>query len=182
MKSPVGVEEGRRQAAGRDAAAVGRVALLAAVYAALTVTPPLNAISYGMIQVRVAEALTVLPYFTSRAVPGLFLGCLVANVIGGLGVWDILLGSLTTLAAAFLTSRVRRPWLAPLPPVLLNALVVGTYVPRLLALSVPLPVGWAWVGAGELVACYGLGYPLLLYLGRRPRLLALLRDLSGGGR
>jgi len=150
------------------------VALIGAVYAVLTLLPPLRAISYGMIQVRVAEALTVLPYLTRAAVPGLFIGCLVANVAGGLGPVDMILGSLTTLAAALLTSRVRAPWLAPLPPVVLNALVVGTYVPKLLGLRVFLPVGWAWVGLGELVACYGLGYPLLLYLCRRPRLQSLL--------
>ncbi|HHY93689.1 MAG TPA: QueT transporter family protein [Firmicutes bacterium] len=156
------------------ARAVGRVALLGAVYALLTVLPPFSGISYGMIQVRVAEALTVLPYFTPLAIPGLFVGCLVANVIGGLGPLDMSLGSLTTLVAAFLTARVRRSWLAPLPPVLLNALVVGTYVPRLLGLHVPLFLGWVWVGAGELVACYGLGYPLLRFLEARPSLRALI--------
>lgn len=152
----------------------GRAALIGAVYALLTTVPPLEAISYRMVQVRVAEALTVLPFVTRAAIPGLFIGCLVANVAGGLGPVDMVLGSLTTLAAAWLTSRTRVAWLAPLPPVLLNALVVGTYVPRLLDLRVPLPVGWAWVGLGELVACYGLGLPFLLYLARRPRLWALL--------
>ena len=156
----------------------GRVALIGAAYAVLTLLPPLRAVSYGMVQVRVAEALTVLPYVTRAAIPGLFVGCLVANVAGGLGPLDMVLGSLTTLMAAWLTSRARVAWLAPLPPVILNALVVGTYVPVLLGLRVSLPVGWAWVGLGELVACYGLGYPLLAYLVRRPRLQSLLRGTT----
>ncbi|MDI6822973.1 MAG: QueT transporter family protein [Bacillota bacterium] len=162
----------------KPAAYWGRVAAIGAVYAALTLLPPLRAISYGMIQVRVAEALTVLPYITPAAIPGLFVGCLVANVVGGLGPVDMVLGSLTTLVAAWLTSRAGAVWLAPLPPVVLNALVVGSYVPLLLGLRVPLPVGWAWVGLGEAVACYGLGFPLLLYLLRRPRLCSLLRGVT----
>lgn len=166
---------GGRSRATVMAAYWGRVALIGAAYAALTLLPPLQAISYGMVQVRVAEALTVLPYVARPAIWGMFVGCMAANVAGGLGPVDMVLGSLTTLGAAWLTSRVRVPWLAPLPPVVLNALVVGTYVPRLLGLSVPLPVGWGWVGLGELVACYGLGYPLLLYLLRRPRLLSLIQ-------
>ena len=169
---------GRTRATG-VAAHWGRVALIGAAYAALTLLPPLQAISYGMVQVRVAEVLTVLPYVARPAIWGLFVGCLAANVAGGLGPVDMVLGSFTTLAAAWLTSRVRAPWLAPLPPVVLNALVVGTYVPRLLGLSVPLSVGWGWVGLGELVACYALGYPLLIYLLRRPRLLSLLRGPAG---
>lgn len=159
---------------GWGAAAAGRVAMLAALYALLTVLPPFNSFSYGLVQVRVAEALTVLPYLTPLGIPALFLGCLVANVIGGLGPVDMVLGSLTTLAAAYLSSRMPSPGLAPLPPVLLNGLVVGTYVPLLLHLEVPLPLGWAYVAAGEAVACYGLGYPLLASLRRRPRLLERL--------
>lgn len=171
-------EGGGRGPEGR-AAYWGRVAAVAALYACLTLLPPLRALGFGMVQVRVAEALTVLPYLAPAAVPGLFVGCLAANAAGGLGPVDMVLGSLTTLAAAWVTARVRSPWLAPLPPVVLNSLVVGSYVPALLGLRVPLPVGWAWVGLGEAVACYGLGLPLLLYVLRRPRLCSLLRGAGG---
>jgi uncharacterized membrane protein len=102
---------------------IAQVGIIAALYAAITIL--LAPISYGPIQVRVSEALTVLPFLTPAAVPGLFLGCLVANVYGGLGLPDIIGGSLCTLLAAFLTylvSKTRRPILAPVPPIVVNSL------------------------------------------------------------
>ncbi len=143
-----------------------RISLIAAVYLVLTVTPPLASISYGPVQVRVSEALMVLPAVTGEAVVGLFLGCLAANLVGGLGPVDVVLGSLATLLAGYLVSKVRNPWLVPVPTVLVNALVVGTYLPLILGLPTPLWVSWCYIGAGELVATYGLGLPLLFFLRR----------------
>ena len=80
--------------------------IIAALYAALTIA--LAPISYGPIQLRVSEALTILPYLTPAAIPGLFIGCLVANILGGLGIYDVVGGSLCTLLAAFLTYLVAR--------------------------------------------------------------------------
>jgi len=156
-------------------ATLARVGLIAAVYLVLTVTPPLASISYGPVQVRVSEALMVLPAVTGEAVVGLFLGCLVANLIGGLGPVDVVLGSLATLIAGYLTSRVRNPWLVPVPTVVVNALVVGTYLPLILDLPTPFWVSWAYIALGELVATTALGLPLLFFLRRRPGLLRLLR-------
>lgn len=146
-----------------NARRLARGAILAGIYAALTVA--LHPFSYGIMQVRVSEALTVLPFLMPDAVPALFVGVLIANLLGGLGLVDILLGSLATLIAALLTRRMPRAWLAPLPPVVINGLVVGTYLSFLMGF--PLLASIAWVSLGQILACYGLGYPLLVYLIRR---------------
>ena len=139
-----------------------RVALIAGVYAAVTLA--FFPLSYGAIQVRVAEALTVLPFLTPLAIPGLFVGCLLANILGGFGFYDIVFGSLATFAAAYVTSRMRSPALAPLPPVIINALVVPAYLSSIVRVPYfPLVIS---IAVGEAIACYALGYPLLLYLRR----------------
>ena len=155
--------------------AIARIGLLAAVYIVFTVLPPFSAISYGPVQVRVSEALMVLPAVTPLAVPALFLGCFVANLAGGLGPVDLIFGSLATLLAALIVSRLRNPWLVPIPTIVINALVVGTYLPFILGLPTPLWASWAYIGLGEMVATYGLGVPLLLVLRSRPSLVSLLR-------
>ncbi|MDP2871630.1 MAG: QueT transporter family protein [Bacillota bacterium] len=141
-----------------------RTAMIAGLYAALTVL--LAPISYGPLQVRVAEALTVLPFVSPAAVPGLFLGCVVANLWGGLGWQDVVFGSLATLLAALTTrwlGQTHRPaFLAPLPPVVFNALIVPAYLHVLFALPYWLTAGQVLLG--QVVACYALGYPLLLLL------------------
>lgn len=134
-----------------------RGAMIAGVYAVLTIifTP----ISYGPLQVRIAEALTVLPFIWPEAVAGLFVGCITANIVGGLGLWDIGLGSVATLWAAWLTSRMSKTGLAPLPPVLINGVIVGSYLSVLFGL--PWWSTMAYVAAGQTIACYLLGLPLL---------------------
>jgi len=139
--------------------------LVGALYFVITITPGISAISYGQFQLRIAEALTVLPFLYPGTIAGLFVGCLLANLFGPFGIQDVVFGSLLTLAAAwltFLTRKVGRPALAPLPPVVLNAFGVSAY----LHLFFGEPY-WAFVlsiAGGEIVACYGLGYPLLRYL------------------
>ncbi len=139
---------------------VTQAAIIAAVYAALTIA--LMPYSYGVMQVRVSEALTVLPFFTSAAVPGLFIGCIIANIVGGYGIWDIVLGSTATLIAAYTSYKLKRKIWVPLPPVIANALIIGTMLHYFLDLPLLYCIGW--VGLGELIACYGLGYPLLRFL------------------
>ena len=153
---------------------ISQVGIIAGLYAALTVV--LAPISYGPIQLRVSEALTVLPYLTPAAVPGLFIGCLVANIFGGLGIYDVVGGSLLTLLAAFLThlmARTRRPILAPLPPILVNSLGVSLYLHLLFQLPYWLTV--IYIGVGEIATCFVLGYPLLLIILRRKKLLEMFR-------
>lgn len=134
--------------------------IIAAMYAVITIL--LAPISYGPVQVRVAEALTVLPFFTGAAVPGLFIGCLISNMMGGYGLLDIVLGSLATLVAALITYKIKRKWLAPLPSVVINGLVIGVMLSFLTNTPVYFAIGA--VALGQLIACYGLGYPLLRIL------------------
>jgi uncharacterized membrane protein len=145
-----------------------RVALVAAIYAVLTLMPPFSSLSYGPVQVRVAEALTVLPFISGFYAWGLFVGCIVANLGSPYLVYDVVLGSLATLAAGLLTARMPRPYLAPLPPMIINAVVVGWYVGVLSDL--PYITTAAYILAGEFVACFAIGYPLLLYILRNERL------------
>ncbi len=140
-----------------DTRKMARSAIVAAVYA--TATIGFAPISFGMMQVRVAESLTVLPFLWPDTTVGLVLGCLVANIVGGYGLLDMGLGSVATLLAALITSRLKRETLAPLPPVVLNGLIVGAYLSHIL--GTPMAVTMAYVAAGQVVACYGLGLPLL---------------------
>lgn len=99
-----------------------QAAMIAAIYVVLCVV--FQPISYGPIQTRIAEALTVLPFFTPAAIPGLFVGCLIANVLGGGIILDVIAGSVATLIAAFATYALRNKskYLASVPPVAANAL------------------------------------------------------------
>ena len=101
-----------------------QAAMIAAIYVVLTLL--FRPISFGEIQVRISEALTILPLFTPAAVPGVFVGCLIANIIGGGILPDIIIGSLATLIGAVLTYRLREhtPLLAPLPPIAANTVIV----------------------------------------------------------
>lgn len=137
-----------------------QASLIAAVYAAITIA--LAPISYGQIQVRVSEALTILPAFAPAAIPGLFVGCIVANLYGGGGIIDIVFGSLATLFAAYLSYKMPRKLLVPLPPVIVNGIVVGYILNYLYGL--PLLITMGWVTIGQIIACYGLGYPLMKIL------------------
>jgi len=150
------------------------VGIIANLYEKITIAR--EPISYGPVQVRVSEVLTILPYLTPTAIPGLFIGCIVANIYGGLGIYDIIGGSLCTLLAAYLTylfSKTRKPILAPLPPVVVNALGVSFYLHFLFQLPYWLTV--AYIAMGEIVACYVLGYPLLLIILRREKLLEIFK-------
>jgi len=139
-----------------------RAAMIGAIYALLTIL--FAPISYGMIQVRISEMLMILPYFTPAAIPGLFVGCFIANMFGGMGILDIIFGSLATLISAYLVSKIKNRYLVPMPPVIINALIVG-YVLHIV-LGMPFYLTALWVGLGQLIACYGLGFPLLLLLER----------------
>jgi len=143
--------------------------MIAAIYVVLNII--FAPISYGPIQVRIAEALVVLPFIDPSAIIGLFLGCILANIYGGLGMVDIIGGSLCTLVAAYLTYKVKNPKLAPLPPVLINAFGVSIYLHLLFDL--PYWITVLYIGIGEVIACYILGYPLLILLIKNKKRLGL---------
>lgn len=164
-------------------------ALIAAAYTVLTYLAAMANLAYGPVQFRFSEALTILPIFTSAAVPGLTLGCLLSNILSGYGVYDMVFGTLATFLAAVLTRAARNvrvhnvPVLAPLPPVLLNALIVGLEItvvsggkfsPASFSLTV-FGANAASVGLGELVICYALGLPLAILIEKNKRLKTLLQ-------
>lgn len=129
-------------------------------YFLLTVLPPFSSFAYGPVQVRVSEAFAVLPFLFPEAMWGLAIGCFLANVFGGIGMVDIFLGPILTLLAGYLTSRVPRSFWAPLPPVLINGFGVPLYLAILL--RVPYLYTVFYVIVGEAIACYGLGWLLLV--------------------
>lgn len=138
-------------------------AMIAALYAVTTVL--LAPISYGETQFRVAEALTLLPMMTPAAIPGLTVGCLLANLWGSASALDMIFGPIATLLAALGTRALRKqPVLAALCPVLSNGLIVGTVLSRALGLPIALTMGT--VALGEAVVCLALGLPLYYALRR----------------
>ena len=140
-------------------------AVIASIYVVLTFL--FAPISYGVMQVRISEALTILPYFTPVAVPGLFVGCLVANILGPYGFLDMVFGSLATLLSAFFSYRLRKiSGIVPLPPVIINGLVIGSLLHWGYGVPVSLIGCILWVSLGQVISCYGLGYPLLKILKR----------------
>ena len=134
-------------------------AIIAAVYAAITLL--LAPMSFAAVQLRVSEAMTLLPILTPAAIPGLTVGCLVANLLGGAAPMDIAFGPLATLIAAIVTRKLRaKPWLAASAPVVSNALIIGLVLSLTLE-NMPFWFSAATVGLGEIGACYVLGLPLL---------------------
>lgn len=144
-------------------------ATVAAAYVACTML--LSSVSFGTVQLRLAEALTVLPYFSWAPVWGLFVGCLVSNLLFSFMPLDFVIGSAATLIAAFLTRALRKNrWLAPLPPVIINGLFIGGLLTFYETGGLPiatLVLNIGVVALGEAVVCYGLGLPLLLLIEKR---------------
>ena len=151
---------------------ITKTALIAALYAALTLL--MAPISFGVLQFRVSEVLTVLPMFTLSAVPGLTIGCLLANFIGS-GHWiDIVFGTLATLLAAVCSYLLRKhKWLVPLPPVIFNALIVGTYLYFLFPSNFTLLFSIGSIGFTEIAITYILGIPLIKILDKQGRRIQL---------
>ncbi|NPV53254.1 MAG: QueT transporter family protein [Firmicutes bacterium] len=143
--------------------ALTRAATIAGLYVVLCYA--LAPISFGPVQLRVAEALTVLPILYVEAVPALFIGCLLANIIGGLGPWDIFGGSLVTLIAAAVTYRFRHSVIAYLSPIVLNGLLVSAYLSAIF--KVPYVITALSISASEAIVVLLIGVPLIRYLRRR---------------
>lgn len=147
--------------------------MIAAVYAAATLLLPVP--QYGGVQFRVAEAMTLLPFLFPEAIPGLVVGCFLANFLGSPMMLDWLFGTLATLLAALMTRRMPNEWLAALPPVLCNAVIIGAEIAWFAvqdgaAFWPAFGLNALTVGLGETAACYLLGVPLLHVLSRVPSL------------
>lgn len=143
-------------------------AMIAAIYVVLTVL--FAPFGFGQIQVRIAEALTVLPFFTPAAIPGLFIGCLIGNIIGGAIIPDIIFGSLATLIGACFTYllRKRSKFLAPVPPILANTIVVPLVLYYAYGFNLPIPFMMLTVGIGEIISCGILGMILFSAVKKMP--------------
>ena len=155
--------------------------VVGAAYAALALFGSIFGVTYGPIQCRFSEALCVLPFLFPETAWGLGIGCLIANVFSPYGLLDIVVGSCATFLAALLTARCKKKWLAPLPPVLANMVLVGLVLSYEQAgTSAAFWPAYAFnaltVGAGELVACYGLGLLLLWRLEKSKALQNYLQN------
>lgn len=158
---------------------IATAGIIAALYAVLSYFASVFGVAYGPIQCRFSEALCVLPFLFPAATPGLFLGCLAANLLSPYGALDIVFGSLATLLAAVWTQHTRRKWLAPLPPVVCNMVLVGAVISfqevgLTAAFSGAFLYNAVTVGVGEAAACYILGGALLTAFERIPALRAHL--------
>ena len=133
-------------------------AIIAAIYVVLTYVAHLFGLDAGVIQIRLSEILCVLPMFFVAAIPGLYLGCLLANLLTG-AVWlDILVGPVATLIGALGTYALRKyRWIAPIPPILSNALIVPFVLAYGYGVEQAIPFMMLTVGAGEIISVYILG-------------------------
>ena len=146
-------------------------AVIAALYAVLTLV--FAPISFGPLQLRLAEILTILPMFTPAAIPGLFLGCALANLLGGAVVLDVVFGALATLLGALGGWLLRKNrWLVPLPAVAANGVIVPFVLRYGYGVDLPIPLMMLYVAAGEILGCYVLGELLASVILRRGGLFA----------
>ena len=137
-----------------------QAAVIAALYVVLTYV--FSAFASGVIQVRVSEALTILPAFTPAAIPGLVIGCLLSSTLTGCVLLDIIFGSVATLIGALGSYALRRhTWLVPIPPIVSNMVIVPFVLRYAYGATDAFPFMIATVGAGEIISCYLLG--MLLY-------------------
>ncbi len=142
---------------------ITQAAVIAALYVVLTYFASALGLSNGAIQIRFSEALTILPFFTPAAIPGLFIGCILANMLSGAVVWDIVFGSLATLIGAVFTYLFRKKykWLAPLPPIVSNTVIIPFVLTYAYGVPDGLPFLMLTVGIGEVISCGVLGIILL---------------------
>ena len=143
--------------------------IIAAIYAGLTLVLPIP--QYGGVQLRVAEAMTLLPFLLPEAALGLTVGCFLANLLGSPYVLDWVFGTLATFLATVLTRRMPNKWLAAVPPVLCNAVIIGAEVAYFsvldgAAFGPAFALNALTVGLGEAIACFALGVPLVGWMQR----------------
>lgn len=147
-----------------------QAAMIAAIYVVLVTI--FNYWSFGPVQFRIAEALTILPYFTPAAIPGLFIGCLLSNILGGAILADIAFGSIATLIGALGTYALRKhKFLTPLPPIIANTLIVPFVLKYGYGTSEAIPYMFVTVGLSEIIVCGVFGMILLTSLNKYRHLI-----------
>lgn len=142
-----------------------QAAMIAALYVVLTQLARVFGLDSHAIQLRFSEALTILPFFTPAAIPGLFIGCLLANFFAGCLPWDIVFGSLATLIGALGSYALRKhKWLVSLPPILSNTLIIPLILSYVYDFEGAIPYFMLTVGVGEFLSCGVLGMFFLFAL------------------
>lgn len=150
---------------------VTQAGVIAALYVVLTLLANALGLANYAVQVRFSESLTILPFFTPAAIPGITLGCLLSNIMTGCALPDIIFGTLASLIGAVLTYLLRRnKWLAPLPPIAANTIIVPFVLLYAYGFE-PLWFSFVTVGIGEIISCGILGMLLLNVLNRYRQLL-----------
>lgn len=152
----------------KEVSFIVNAAVIAALYVVLTLLANTLGLANHAIQVRFSEALTILPLFTPAAIPGLFIGCILSNLLTGCVLWDIIFGSIATLLGALGTHLIGKhlpekikKWMAPLPPILANTIIVPFVLAYVYKFEGSLPYFCVTVGIGEIISCGVLG--ILLY-------------------
>ena len=144
---------------------IANAAIIAALYVVLTLIANALGLANYAIQVRFSEALTILPYFTPAAIPGLFVGCILSNILTGCLPLDIIFGSFATLLGAIFTYKLRKwKFLSPLPSIIFNILFVPPVLAFVYQFEGTLLYFIITVGIGEILSCGVLGIMLLLIL------------------
>ena len=144
-------------------------AVISALYVVLTLIANALGLANHAIQIRFSESLTILPLFTPAAIPGLFIGCILANIFMGCAVWDVIFGSVATLIGAIIASKIKNKYLLPLPNVIANTIIVPFIIMWVYteesARTLPVFFGsMAGVLAGEIATSYILGILLFIPL------------------
>ena len=146
----------------KKTAYITQAALIAALYTVLTMIAAGFDLASGAIQVRFSEALTIMPFFTPAAIPGLTLGCLLSNILTGCALPDVIFGTLATLLGALGTYALRKNrFLCAVPPIVSNALIIPFVLTYAYHIPGGIPLFMLTVGLGELISCMGLGQLLL---------------------
>ena len=163
---------------------ITQAAVIAAIYVVLTHIANTLGLANQAIQVRFSEALTILPYFTPAAIPGLFVGCIIANITTGCMPLDTVFGSIATLLGAlgtyYIAHGLKKPgdpgfycnsklktWLSPVPPILANTIIVPFVIKYVYGSEGTIPFFMLTVGIGEIISCFVLGMILLFALNKR---------------
>ena len=142
--------------------------MIAALYVILTYISMTLGLDKGSIQCRLSEALNILPVFLPSAIPGLFIGCVISNILTGCAIWDIIFGSLATLIAALITSKIKKfIYLAPLPAIVMNTIIIPPVISFVYQSEMALPIIFVTVFIGEVISCGFFGTLLLTTIKKR---------------
>ena len=146
----------------RNTLSLTRAALIAALYVILTFISQMFGLASGVIQIRLSETLTVLPLFYKEAIPGLWIGCIIANILTGCAPWDVVFGSLATLLGAIGTYYIgrKKPILGPIFPIISNMVIVPLVLQAVYGVKESFIFLAVTLGIGEVICCGLLGWQL----------------------